>query len=117
DVDVSLLQDGHTHLVLHSTHAIEQLLFTKVHLFVRLYRHHKVLAADGAVQSLVAIIKATQSEFNGVNFSRVSDFLRTTDMGILGANLDAVTPEARSLLANIRRRRLPVRCIAATLSA
>jgi HD superfamily phosphohydrolase len=82
DIDISVLQGG-THLVLRSTHAIEQLLWTKVHLFVRLYRHQKVLAADGAVQSLVSIVQAAGVDFNGADFSRVSDYLRTTDTDIL----------------------------------
>jgi len=117
DIDVSLLHDGRLHLVLHSTHAIEQLLWTKVHLFVRLYRHQKVLAADGAVQSLVSIVKSTGSRFNGADFSRVSDFLRTTDIDILGATTTQLSPEIATLIENLRHRRLPHRCLAVTPEA
>lgn len=117
DIDISLLQDGRLHLVLHSTHAIEQLLWTKVHLFVRLYRHQKVLAADGAVQSLVSVVKSTGSQFNGADFSRVSDYLRTTDMDILGANTVNFNPELKNLIGNLRHRRLPHRCLAVTPEA
>lgn len=117
DIDISLLQDGRLHLVLHSTHAIEQLLWTKVHLFVRLYRHQKVLAADGAVQSLVSVVKSTGSQFNGADFSHVSDYLRTTDMDILGANTVSFNPELKNLIGNLRHRRLPHRCVAVTPEA
>lgn len=117
DVDISTLQDRRPHLVLHSTHAIEQVLWTKVHLFVRLYRHQKVLAADAAVKSLVSIVRASGSRFNGADFSKVSDFLRTTDMDILGANTDGLATEVGELLQNIRHRNLPHRCVAVTKSA
>jgi S-adenosylhomocysteine hydrolase/HD superfamily phosphohydrolase len=117
DVDVSLLKDGKIHLVLRSTHAIEQLLWTKVHLFNRLYRHQKTLAADAAVQSIVPVVKATGRPFHGADFQRVSDFLRVTDMDILGADIAALAPSLATLLENIRFRRLPQRALALTLAA
>lgn len=117
DIDISMLQDGRLHLVLHSTHAIEQILWTKVHLFVRLYRHQKVLAADGAIQSLPSLVQSTKSKFNGIDFSRASDFLRVTDADILGANPEHLVPELRRLIQNFHQRTLPHRCITVTRAA
>src|ERR1051325_229242 len=114
DIDIALLQDGAFHLVLRSTHPIEQLLFAKVHLFVRVYRHQKVLAADAAVQSLVPIVQANQTTFLGVRFDKVSDYLRITDFDILGAELPLADTPVNVLLTKIRRRLLPVRAIAIT---
>ena len=114
DVDVALLQDGRLHLVLRSTHAIEQLLFTKVHLFVRLYRHQKVLAADAAVQNVVATTQALNVKFIGVDFTRVSDYLRVSDFAILTAEASGYPDPLRSLLLQLRWRKLPKRCMALT---
>ena len=115
DIDIDLLPDGRQHLILHSTHSIEQLLWAKVHLFARLYRHHKVSATDGLVQNIVSVVRSTGTKFNNVDFSRVSDFLRVTDTEILAAASDGpVSPELQELLYNLRRRYLPARCLAIT---
>lgn len=114
DVEVAALQDKRLHLVLRSTHAIEQLLWTKVHFFVRVYRHQKVLAADGILQALVHTVREANRSFLGVDFSAVSDFLRVTDVDILGANPDGLAPEVRDVLAKLKYRRLPHRCLAIT---
>jgi uncharacterized protein len=113
DLDIALLRDGQPHLVLHSTHAIEQLLFTKVHLFVRLYRHQKVLASDALVQSLVAAVKSDGTNFCGVTFDKVSDYLRVNDFQIL-AQQGRFSVAVSDVLRRLRFRDLPERCLVIT---
>jgi len=113
DLDIALLRDGQPHFILRSTHAIEQLLFTKVHLFVRLYRHQKVLASDALVQSLVSAVKADGASFCGASFDRVSDYLRVSDFQIIGHNGQCGTATT-DVLRRLRSRELPERCFVVT---
>jgi len=117
DMEVGLLQDGKPHLLLRSTHVIEQLLWTKVHFFARVYRHQKVLAADGAVQSLISQVRELGTTLSGATFSRASDYLKITDTDLLAAPGDNVALDIRAAIENLRRRKLPHRCLAVTTYA
>jgi S-adenosylhomocysteine hydrolase/HD superfamily phosphohydrolase len=114
DLDIAPFHSGTEHLVLRSTHAIEQLLWAKVHFFIRVYRHQKVLAADGAVQQIPTVVAENANLLNGCDFSKVSDYLRVTDMDILGATLQGIGPQLHSRLLRLRQRQLPHRCLAIT---
>ncbi len=87
--------------------ALEQMVFARAQLYTQLYHHHKVRASAQLIQRLIANVQVDVGDDPAF-------FLQTDDESLLA---HGTTAPAKSIVARLRLRKLPERCLVLSISS
>jgi HD superfamily phosphohydrolase len=97
---------------------LEQVLFSKMHLFSSVYHHHKVRVAHQAALRLLSLLEEALVEINGLSLSNPETFLCLDDYDLLHGCFEINDKEkseaAHALATAIKNRSLPRRALVLT---